>query len=165
MPLDPIRECEHLVVAHGTVHHIVVQLAIEYWCSGCKPLPTEDYQLARLAKTYQPALARVRSTVILALADILPKLEKAYIRVSAYRKTMAARGKRGAQSRFGIKSPEPNAPQRHIAALPPVTPLRPHTARKYKGSGGEDQAKLAELREGEKSASGGALLSDAPTRR
>lgn len=78
MPLAPIRNAPGLLACSGSVYRATVVLALAYWGSGCRPLPTDDVTLAALSRLPTPGLRAIKSEVLATIAQIAPALDKAH---------------------------------------------------------------------------------------
>lgn len=99
MPIETVLHSKHLQCAAGPVHRAVITVSCHYWAAGAplEGLPEETArQVARIPSGHWNA---IKSTVMAALADILPELATRYAAHLATRNAMRAmlseNGKKG----------------------------------------------------------------------
>ena len=114
-PLAPICDAPALATAPGSVYRAVVVLALAYWRSGCRPLPTDDTTLAALVRLPTSSIRPIKASVLQALSEICPALERDHAcqtrahryQVAAAERMRAGKVARALQQGLGRSVPVP----------------------------------------------------------
>lgn len=136
MPLAPLLACPALISAEGPVYRAATVLAIVYWMTGCRPLPTDNTSIAALVRIPTSHATLIRSALDTALAELLPMLAAEYVRAHKSRAGMraialnASRVAHGKDRQTGKSFTDAAGPAR----------TKPVKSSLYRGSGRTDMA-------------------------
>lgn len=75
MPVWLIVDTPALKTAPGQARRVTAWLAMLYWLGGCRPLPTDEFEISGLAGLHPQQWARVRERVLTALGEVCPQLD------------------------------------------------------------------------------------------
>jgi hypothetical protein len=74
MPVAPILLCGPLATATGPAYRSALTLALAYWCSVCRPLPSDDSTRAHLCRVPPQHYATFRAELDIILETLFPAL-------------------------------------------------------------------------------------------
>jgi hypothetical protein len=149
LPVELVLDHPAIRVAPNAAYHMVIALTLQFWRSGCLPLPTDHTTLIAIARTDAGTWRRHHPAVLTALAVMCPEIGRYYgKRVEGYRK-MVERARNGAIA----ANASMRARRAAQSAIPPDTQTMPEPpqiavggparAKRYLGTGREDMAARA----------------------
>lgn len=167
----PLPMPVHVVLDHPAVrglpnaaHHLILELAVAYWLTDCRDLPTANHDLAAIGRTDVSTFARHCNVITYALTQLRPLLASAHVaaaRQAAIRASLARVG--GLARQAAIRKAAANQSPARYPVEPPTDGVQA-AARKsgYRNPTVDMQARSAIVggSRGMSAREGAALLSD-----
>lgn len=75
MPVEALVDHPELLAMPVAGAGMVFRLALHFWATGCRPLPSADHELRAIARAHPPTWRVWKASVLNVLEDIRPELE------------------------------------------------------------------------------------------
>ena len=110
MPVEGLVDHPELLAMPAAGAGIVFRLALHFWQTECRPLPTADHELRAIGRVHTPTWRHWKASALRVFEDIRPELEAYWLRRSTKADTLriaahtAAVGRRARKKRTQLEA-------------------------------------------------------------